>query len=186
MIAQVAVYIYRVLDVIAVEGDSRLADRRYKLILHKAHVVVVDVDVGKHVLKHSVENLARLKQVVDTLLALSLYNVLLLLGVLAVDVLRNSLVYRHGKDELAVVGRCLYLVLNVRLVLELARSKVFGLDVVKGKRNLLILVVLIIVVVFEMGTLLGGNDTLHQLHCRIILARIAFALLLNHYLAERP
>ena len=99
--------------------------------------------------------------------------------------LSNSFVYRHWKYKLAVVWRSLYLVLNIRLVLKSARSKVFGLDVVKGKRNLLVLVILIIVVVFEMGTFLGGNDTLHKLHCRIVLARITFALLFDNHLAKR-
>ena len=149
MVAQVAVDIYRVLNIEAIERDGSLADGRRKLILKQTHVVVVDVDVGKHLFKQRVQYLARLQQVVDTFLALALDYVLLLLRILTIDVLCNGLLHADGQDELVIVRRSLNLVLHIRLVLVLARDKVFGLDIVQRERYLLIFIVLIVVVVLK-------------------------------------
>ena len=96
----------------------------------------------------------------------------------------NGLVVRNGQDKLAVVGRCLNLVAYVSLVLELARIEIGWLDVVQRERNLLVLVILIIVVIVKMRALLGCDYALHELHGRIVLARIALTLLLDNHLAE--
>lgn len=161
------------------------ADRRCELILQQAHVVVVDVHVGEHLAQHSVENLAGLQHVVHALRALTLDDVLLHLRVFAVDMLRNRLVNAHRQDEFAVVWRGLNLVFHVGTLLEeLARVEIGRLYVVQRERNLLVLVVLIVVVVLEMAALLRGDDTLHELHRRIVLARIVFAFLLDDHFAE--
>ena len=184
MVAQVAVDVYRVLDVESIERDGSLADGRCELILKQAHVVVVDVDICKYLFKQRVQYLARLQQVVDTFLALTLDNVLLLLRILAIDVLCNSLFHADGQDELVVVWRCLNLILHIRLVLVLARYKVFGLDIVQSERYLLIFVVLIVVVVLKVRQLLGSYNALHEFYGRVVLARVAFALLLDNHLAK--
>ena len=170
MVAQVAVDIYSVLDIESIERDGCLADGRCKLILKQTHVVVVDIDICKHLFKQRVQYLARLQQVVDTFLALTLDNVLLLLRILAIDVLRNGLLHADGQNELVVVRRCFNLILHIRLVLVLARYKVFGLDIVQSERYLLIFVVLIVVVVLKMRQLLGCYYALHKLYGRVVLA----------------
>ena len=149
MVAQVAVDIYCVLNIEAIERDGSLADGRRKLILKQTHVVVVDVNICEHLFKQRVQNLARLQQVVDTLLSLPLDNVLLLLRILAIDVLCDGLLHADGQDELVIVRRCLNLILHIRLVLVLACDKVFGLDIVQSERYLLIFIVLIVVVVLK-------------------------------------
>ena len=161
MITEVAVHVYRVLDVESVERYGGLADRTRKLILQQTHVVVVDVHVGEHLAQHGVENLSRLQHVVHTFRALALDDVLLYTRVLSINVLCNGLVVRNGQDKLAVVGRCLDLVAYVSLVLELARIEIGWLYVVQRERNLLILVILIIVVIVQMRALLGCDYALH-------------------------
>ena len=172
VVAQVAVHIDRVFDVEAVEGNGRLADGRGKLVLEQADVVVVDVDIGEDLLEHGVEDVARLEHVVDAVAALPLDDGLLGLGVLAVDVLCHGLVYGDGQDALLVVGAGLDKVYQPRGALEDALLHVGGGDVVESEGDLLVPVVLVVVVVLEVGALLGGDDAAHELHGGVVLAAV--------------
>ena len=71
MITQVAVYIYRVLNIIAIEGDGILSDRTHKRILQQSHIVVVDIYISKHILECNVKDVTRLDKLVNTRRALS-------------------------------------------------------------------------------------------------------------------
>ena len=51
--------------------------------------------------------------------------------------------------------------------------QLFRLQVVEGQGNLLVFVVLIIVVQFEVGFLLGCHHPPHQLHGRVVTTAIA-------------
>ena len=77
MIAQVAVYIYRVLNIITIEGDCILSDRTHERILQQSHIVVVDIHICKHILERNVKDVARLDKLVYTRRALSFDDTLL-------------------------------------------------------------------------------------------------------------
>ena len=64
----VATHHQRVLDIIAIEGDSILTDRRREGILQHTNLIVVDIDVSKHVLDNGIEDVARLNLALDLLL----------------------------------------------------------------------------------------------------------------------
>ena len=186
MEALVLVHHQRVLDIEAVEGDGILADGRGEGILQHAYLVVVDVHVGKHVLHHRVQDVARLHQVVDTRGVLTLDDGLLVVGLLAVYLLRYGLVDTHRQDHLVVVGTHLHLVDIPFLLFALRVLQRFRLDVVQGQRQLLILVVLVEVVVGQVGEFLGSDHLLHHLHGRIVLAAVSAFLGTHLHLLEHP
>ncbi len=171
VVAEVAVDVDGVLDVEAVEGDGILADGRGEGVLQQSHLVVVDVDIGEDVLHGDVEDVAGLNEVIDARGVDTAYDVLLVVRVAAVDVLRDGLVDGDGQDELVVVGAGLHLVEQpLALADETAVDEFVGADVVHGQRDFLILVVLIVVVVLQVGLLLGCDDAAHELNGGIVLA----------------
>ena len=94
VVALVAVDRHRVDYVEAVEGYGILADGACEWILQQAYLVVVQVDVGEHVLYHRVEYVARLYEVVHAGCVLPEYHRPLLFRVFPVEVLRHRLVDR--------------------------------------------------------------------------------------------
>ena len=180
MITQVAVYIYRVLDIIAIEGDGILSDRTHKRILQQSHIVVVDIYISKHILECNVKDVARLDKLVNTRRALSFYNALFRLRVFAIYLLRHGLVDRNWQDELMIKWACLYLVDEPLLLSKEATIKVRRLDVVESKRYLLIFIILQIVVVLQVGFLLCSYHPTHQFYRRVILTAILTALRFHH------
>ena len=63
---RVALNEQRVFDIVAVEGDGTIADRRRKGMLEQSHLVVINIDIGKDILRHGIQDIARLEEVVDT------------------------------------------------------------------------------------------------------------------------
>ena len=59
-------------------------------------------------------------------------------------------------------------------------------DVIHGRGELLILHILIKVVIFQVGKLLGRYHPAHQRHGRIVFSDVAFALSLHHHLVKAP
>ena len=184
MIAEVSLYIHRVFYIIMVEGDARSADRRRERILQQAHVVVVDIHIGEGILEGSVEYLAGLDYLSDTIALLALDDVFLCLRILAIDVLRNRLVDAHRKGKLAVIGRGLHLVQKILSLAEELAFQLLFLQVVEGKRYLLILVILIVIMIAEIGLFLGSYHSPHQLHGRVVLTTVFASLGLHHHLVE--
>ena len=64
--AAVTVYLQRIFDIVAIERDSPRAYRRREGMLQDAYLVVVDIHVGEDVLRHGIQDVARLKEIVDT------------------------------------------------------------------------------------------------------------------------
>ena len=180
MITQVAIYIYRVLNIIAIEGDGILSDRTHKRILQQSHIVVVDIYISKHILECNVKDVARLDELVNTRRTLSFDDALFRLWVFAIYLLRHGLVDRNGQDELMIKWACLYLIDEPLLLSKEATIKVRRLDVVESKRNLLIFIILQIVVVLQVGLLLCSYHPTHQFYRRVILTAILTALRFHH------
>ena len=172
VVAAVAAHIDGVLDEEAVELDGILADGRGEGILEEAHIVVVDVNIGEHILQDVVEDVTRLEQVVDAHGVLSLHNAFLGTRVLAVELLRDSLVDGDGQRQLVVVLAHLHLVEQPLALLEDALLQGLGRQVVECQHDLLVVVVLVVVVLLQVGALLGGNHLLHQLNGRVVLAAV--------------
>ena len=172
MIAQVALHIDRVFNIETVERNGVLANRTGERILQQAHLVVVDIHIGKHVLQRRVQNVSRLDEVVDTRRVLALHNLFFGMRVFTVNMLGNGLVNADGQNKLVVQRTYLHLVEQPLLLLEFGVFQIHRFQVVHCQRNLLILSKLVIRMIVERGLLLSGNHTLHQLDRRIILTRV--------------
>ena len=143
----VPVNIDSIFDIETVEADSILADGRGERVLEESHLIIVDIDIGEYVLEGGGEDITRLKEVVDTGSILSFDDALLIMRTLAIDFLGQCLIDRDREDEFVVIFTSLHLVLHPRHLLEFGSLEFLGGDVVEGKGNLLIFVILIIVAV---------------------------------------
>ena len=184
MIAKVAVHIDRILYIIMVEGDTCSADGRREGVLQEPHIIIVDIHIGEHLLQGGVKNLASLYHLSDTVALLSLDDIFLALGILAVNVLRHGLIDTDGKSQFVIIRRCLHLVEEILALLEELALQLFRLQVVERQGNLLILVILIEGIVGQVCLLLGGDDAAHQFHGGVVLALILAPVGLHHHLTE--
>ena len=176
MIARVVAYLYRVLDIVSIERHSILSYRRCERILQQSYLVVVEVDICEDILQHDVEDIARLYKVVDTCRTLSYDNVLFRLRRLPVYLLRYRLVNADGQYQFSCVLTWLHLIEQPFLLLEELALQFSRFEVVERKRNLLVLVKLVIVVISEVGAFLRLHHPLHQFHSRVVLSRILLSL----------
>ena len=87
MDARIFFYGQSVFDVIAIEPDTLVTDRRYKGVLQQSDVVLVEVNVCEHIFHNSIDDIARLEQVVDSFRCLPHDNSLLRTGLTAIDFL---------------------------------------------------------------------------------------------------
>ena len=147
-------------------------------------MVLIEVDVGKHVLEYGVDDVASLEDVVDPLRGLPGDDGLLGAGIAAVDFLRHGFVYTDGQDKFAGNLAFLDLVKQPGMLLEGSLLQLFGLEVVERQRDLLVLVVLIEVVQAEVCLLFGSHHALHELHGGIVLTTVVAALGLDRHLGE--
>ena len=171
--ALVARHVGGVLDEEAVEADGRATrDGTDKGVLQQAYIVLVDIHVGEAVLEHSGEDVARVEQVVHARAALSQYDGLVGLGVLAIDVARDDLVDRDGQDELARFVAHFDVFLQEGQVLEFPLLEDFVRDFVEGERDFAVFVDGVEVVHLEVAALLGIDDFAHQLYGGVVLARV--------------
>ena len=111
--------------------------------------------------------------------------------VLTIYFFRNGLVYRYRKNLLSRNVARLHLIAEERILLEYPRFlQRVGSDVIGSQRNLLILVIMIIIIQIEVGTLFRCHHLTHQLYRRIILTRVFLFLWLNddllQHLVGRP
>ena len=184
MIAEVALHIDRVLYIIMIKGNSRSADRRREGILQQAHIVIIDIHIGKHVFHRGTQNLTRLYHLTNTISLLSLDDIFLALGIFAIDMLRYRLVDTHRESEFTIIGRFLHLVEQILSFTEKLAFKLFFRKIVQGKGYLLIFVILIVWMVGQIGFLLGCDNAAHQLHSRIVLALVLTPFRLHHHFIE--
>ena len=162
-----------VLYVVAVELYGILADRTGERILEQAYVVLVDVDVGKHVAQDGGQDVTRLKQVVDTHRVLSLDDALLCMGVFAVQLLTDRLINGDWQHQFIIILAHLHLVEQPLALLEDTLLQALGGQVVETQHQLLVVIVLIVVLVLQVGLLLRCHHLLHQLHGGIVLTAVA-------------
>ena len=172
MVALVTVHIHRINDIIAVESHGILAYRTGKRILQESDLVVIQVNICKHILEQRVQDVARFKQVVDTRRVLPHDDALLAFRVFAVEVLGHRLIHRERQYQFVVVRAHLNLVDEPFLFLEFLGLQVGGIDVVECKGDFLIFIVLIIIMVGQIGAFLGLHNTFHQFNRRIVLAAV--------------
>ena len=159
--AGVAVHLYRVHDVEAVELYGILADGTREARLQKSYLVVVDVDVGEHVFHHRAYQFARLQELVHSFRLLSLNDGLFRVWVLAVDMLAQRLVHEQRQNHLVVVYAALHLIEHPFRLRESLGLQVFRRDVVYRHGHLLVFVVLVEVVVGNVRALLRRNHSSH-------------------------
>ena len=176
MVAQIFIHHQRVFDIVAVEPDGILADRRGEGVLQHTNLIVVDVDIGKHVLHDGVQDIARLEQVVDTLGVDTLDDGLLIVRLLTINLLRDCFIDADRQDELVVIRTGLYLIDEPLFLLVLGGVEHLGLEIVERQRELLVLVVLIIVAVIQIGLFLSGYHLTHHLDGRVVFTTVAATL----------
>ena len=133
MIAEIALYINRILYIIMVEGNGCSADRRRERILQEAHIIIVDIDIGKYILENGIDDFTRLNHLSDTIALLTLDNIFLALWILAVDVLGNRLVDLHRQGQLIIIRRFLYLVQQILALAEKLTLQLFLSQIVERK-----------------------------------------------------
>ena len=174
----------RILDVVAIETDTFIADRRDEGILQQADMVLIEVDVREDILQDGIDDVTSLEQMVDPLGGLSHDDGLLRARVTTIDLLRHRLVDTDRKNHLARLGADLHLFHQPGVLLERPRLELFGFQVVQGECNLLVLVILIVVVERQVGLLLRSHHPTHQFHSRIVLTAVLLALGLDGNLSQ--
>ena len=110
VVAKVTSHINGIFYVVTIEGNRIFADRTGKRELQQSDLVFVNVDVGKHILQDHVQDVTRLKEMVDTRRVLSFDDVFLSLWILPIDMLANRFINRYGKHQLVIVGTKFHLV----------------------------------------------------------------------------
>ena len=106
------------------------------------------------------------------------------MGILAIDLLGDRLVDTDGQDHLLVVVAELHLIEQPRGTREGLVLQTLGCEVVGGQRELLVLIIAIIVVIGQIGLLLGGYHFPHQLDGGVVLPAIATLLGFDGHLGQ--
>ena len=109
-------------------------------------MVLVEVDIGEHVLDDGIDDVARLEKVVHALAGLAGNDGLLRARFAAVYLLRNGFVNADGQNHLSRNVARFHLLHQPRVLLEGALFQLFWLQVVQREGYLLVFVVLIVVV----------------------------------------
>ena len=169
-----------VCEIEMIEGDGILADRRRERILQQAHLIIIDIDIGEHILHGGVQDITRLEEVIDTVGGLSLYDTLLIMRVFTVELLRDGLIHTDRKDQFVVILTHLHLIDEPLMFLKHATLQVIGLDVVKTQGDLLVVVILVEIVILQVGPFLGGDHLTHELHGRVVLTAVLRGFLRTH------
>ena len=173
LVALVLIDHERVGQVVAVETDGLLGgDGADEGVLQEADVLLVDIDVGEAVGKHAVDDVARIDEVVDALVALTEDDGLLGLGVAAVDLLADLLLDGQRQDEFARLGAHLDVLLQEGEVLEVVVLKDLVGKLVEGKGHLLVFLIGEEVALVEVAGGLGSDDLLHHIDGGVVLAAV--------------
>ena len=175
MIAQVAMDKDGVLDVIAIEGYGILAYGRGEGILQQADTVVVDINIGKDIVQDSIEDIARLKQVINPRRVDTHDDGALVPGLTTVKLLLDRLLDGDRQDEPVVIGAELHLFEEPGLIPEKGFLHPLRRYLVDGQRQFLVFVILVEVAIGEVGTVLGSNHLTHQLDSGVVLTAVTAA-----------
>ena len=170
MITQILVNIHRVLNIISIELYSPLTYWTIEHMTHKFYIIIIDINIGKHFLQGYIDNISRFDKLIYSLCILSSYNILLALGIFAVNMLCYSFVNRYRKNEFLVIRTCLYLFHKPALIGKETTIYISLSDIINSKGNFLILIILIIVVIRQIISTFCSNDSFHEFHGRIILS----------------
>ena len=161
MVAQITVYIHRVNNVIAIKRYCRFAYWRGERVLKKTNIVVIYVNIGKHILKHFSQNFTRLYHICKAFVLLSLNNFFLSFGIFTIYVLRNGFGNSQWKDKLIVVRTLFYMVNEPGRTLKNTFLQIVRAKVVHAKRYLLVSIIRIEIVIFQMRLFLCCNYSAH-------------------------
>ena len=78
-------HVSRVHDIIFIEGDGTVSNRTDKFLTQQVDTVVIDIHVGKYVLQHFIDDIAQVKQIVNTRRTDAFYQGLLTTRVFAIE-----------------------------------------------------------------------------------------------------
>ena len=95
MITRITGYLHSIFYIKMIETDSSSSNRTYKRILKQAHIIAADVNISKHILEHLIQNVARLKQLIQSVATLAHYNIFLILWLTTIN-----MDYAFGKEHL--------------------------------------------------------------------------------------
>ena len=184
MITLVTVNKRGILYIITVEADGVVGNRTGKRILKQAHLVIIQIHIGKHILQYGIEDITRLKQIIQSGGVLSHNDALLTFGILTVDIPRHRFVHTHRQNQLVIIWAQLQLVEHPLFLTEDTVFHVLRTQFIEGQRKLLVFVILVEVVVGQIGLLLGGNHPSHQFYGRIVPTRITVSSARNRHVLQ--
>ena len=170
--ARVAVHLQRINYIESVEAYGILAYRRRERELQQANLVVIYVNLRKHLLGQSGKEVPRLQQVVHALAVLCVNVYTLFLGTLAVVAVKHLLVGDYRQHRLARYRIYLYLILKPLLLGIGTLCELFLCNVIERDCHLLIVTVLEEILVLQLRLLLSSNNTTHQLNGGIVLTGV--------------
>ena len=155
-------------------------------MLENAYLIVVNIHIGKDILRNGIDNVARLEEIGDTHRALALNDSLLVMRITAIDFLGDSLVDTGRENKASRHLTLLHLVGEPGILRELGIGEHVGVDIVQRQREFLILRILVVVAIGKVRFFLIGNNLPHEFHGRIALAAVFAALGLDGDFAHRP
>ena len=154
-------------------------------MLENAYLIVVNIHIGKDILRNGIDNVARLEEIGDTHRALALNDSLLVVRITAIDFLGDSLVDTGRENKASRHLTLLNLIGEPWILRKLGIGEHIGFDIVQCQREFLILRVLVIVAIGKVRFFLIGNNLSHEFHGRIALATVFAALGLDGDFAHR-
>ena len=104
MVTAIALKLHRVLNKIMVERNGRFTYRTWERILHQTHIIIIDVHILEHLLKHGVEHLTSLEDLIDTAATLTEQYGLFFLRIFAILEARHGFIHRDWEDEFIIHG----------------------------------------------------------------------------------
>lgn len=162
---------------VAVKTDGVVRrERTDEGVLQEAHLVVVDVYRRKAVLQHRVEDVARSKNVVDAVGALTQNDAFLRVCRFAVNLAHHAFIYGDGQDALSRVVTGLHVVEQEGVFLRpLPFRHVVG-DVVDREHEFVVLLQTVEVVRLECPQVFPLNHLLHELYGGVVLTAVPLFL----------
>ena len=99
-------------------------------MLENAYLIVVNIHIGKDVLRNGIDDVARLEEIGDAHRALALDDSLLVMRITAIDFLGDGLVDTGRQDETSRHLTLLHLVGEPGILRELGIGEHVGFDIV--------------------------------------------------------
>ena len=163
----------------AVERNRSFGYGRQKALTQQADIVVVEIDITEEVPECLHHLVASLEELVDALRTLAYCHHLTAVGISAEQASSHCLRHCHRHYQLVVLKARLDMVEYSGNLRECALGELFGCNVIEGESEFLVCVVFTVRLLCRVGHSLMSDNLLHQLHCRIVLAAICHALLVD-------